>query len=78
MVNDSDFGLNASTYTSSITSAMAFARRVQAGSVLVNLPPSFRADHMPYGGVKDSGQGVEGVKSAVAELDHQKLVVLDS
>ena len=76
MVNDSDFGLNTSIYTSSITSAMTFARQVQAGSVLVNLPPSFRTDHMPCGGVKDSGQGLEGVKYAVAELTHQKLVVL--
>jgi acyl-CoA reductase-like NAD-dependent aldehyde dehydrogenase len=76
MVNDSDFGLNTSIYTSNIASAMKFARQVQTGSVLVNLPPSFRTDHMPYGGVKNSGQGVEGVKYAVTELTRQKLVVL--
>jgi acyl-CoA reductase-like NAD-dependent aldehyde dehydrogenase len=46
--------------------------------VLVNVPPSFRADFMPYGGVKDSGQGREGVKYAIAELVEQKLVILRS
>jgi len=55
---------------------MQYASRAEAGSVLVNMPPSFRADHMPYGGVKGSGQGTEGVKYAVEELLHHKLVVL--
>ena len=44
--------------------------------VSVHITPSFRADHMPYGGVKDSGQGREGVKYAIAELLDQRLVVL--
>ena len=56
--------------------ALDFTARVQAGSVLVNMPPSYRADQMPYGGVKGSGQGREGVKYAVEELVQQKLVVL--
>ncbi len=55
---------------------MQYASRAEAGSVLVNMPPSFRADHMPYGGVKGSGQGTAGVKYAVEELLHHKLVVL--
>ena len=76
MVNDCDFGLNTSIYTQRVADSMAFARGVQTGQVLVNLPPTFRTDNMPYGGVKSSGQGVEGVKYAVAELTHQKLVVL--
>lgn len=75
-VNDSAYGLNTAIYTSQLATAMDYARRAEAGSVLVNTPPSFRADHMPYGGVKDSGHGVEGVKYAVAELVRQKLVVL--
>jgi acyl-CoA reductase-like NAD-dependent aldehyde dehydrogenase len=75
-VNDSDYGLNTAIYTSQLATAMDYARRAEAGSVLVNTPPSFRADHMPYGGVKDSGHGVEGVKYAVAELVRQKLIVL--
>jgi len=74
-VNTSDFGLNAAIHTSDLATAMAFGRRAQVGSVLVNMPPSFRADHMPYGGVKQSGEGREGVKYAVAELVQLKLIV---
>jgi acyl-CoA reductase-like NAD-dependent aldehyde dehydrogenase len=74
-INSSDFGLNAAVHTRSLAVAMEFGRRAQAGSVLVNMPPSFRADHMPYGGVKHSGQGREGVKYAVEELVHLKLIV---
>jgi acyl-CoA reductase-like NAD-dependent aldehyde dehydrogenase len=75
-VNGSDYGLNTSIYTGNLAEAMDYAKRAEAGSVLVNMPPSFRADHMPYGGVKGSGQGTEGVKFAVHELLHHKLVVL--
>nr|WP_246402046.1 aldehyde dehydrogenase family protein [Jiangella mangrovi] len=75
-VNGSDDGLNTSIYTGDLASALTYARSAEAGSVLVNMPPSFRADHMPYGGVKDSGQGTEGVRYAIEELLHHKLVVL--
>lgn len=75
-VNNSDFGLNAAIYTRDLATAMAFGRKAQAGSVLINMPPSFRADHMPYGGVKDSGEGREGVKYAIEEMVRQKLLVL--
>lgn len=75
-VNDSKYGLNTSIYTASLTTSLRYAREAECGSVLVNVPPSFRADHMPYGGVKQSGQGREGVKYAVAELTEQKLVIL--
>lgn len=78
LVNDSIYGLNTSIYTASIGAALDYARRAEAGTVLVNVPPSFRADQMPYGGVKDSGQGREGVKYAVAELTEQKLVILSA
>jgi len=77
-VNASRYALNTAIFTSGLSTAMRYAREAQAGSVLVNMPPSFRADHMPYGGVKDSGQGREGVKYAVAELVRQRLVVLKS
>ncbi|QAY73422.1 aldehyde dehydrogenase family protein [Agromyces protaetiae] len=75
-VNDSEYALNTAIHTSDLGEAMAFAERAEAGSVLVNMPPSFRADHMPYGGVKGSGQGTEGVRYAIHELLHEKLVVL--
>ena len=75
-VNSARYGLNTAIFTSDLASALQFAREAEAGSVLVNITPSFRADHMPYGGVKDSGQGREGVKYAIAELLDQRLVVL--
>jgi acyl-CoA reductase-like NAD-dependent aldehyde dehydrogenase len=75
-VNSARYGLNTAIFTTDLASALQFAREAEAGSVLVNITPSFRADHMPYGGVKDSGQGREGVKYAIAELLDQRLVVL--
>lgn len=75
-VNASEYALNTAVYTRDLAAAMLFSRRAEAGSVFVNMPPSFRADHMPYGGVKGSGQGTEGVRYAVHELLLHKLVVL--
>jgi acyl-CoA reductase-like NAD-dependent aldehyde dehydrogenase len=75
-VNASHYALNTAIYTSDLAEALAFAKSAEAGSVLVNMPPSYRADHMPYGGVKGSGQGTEGVRYAIDELVHHKLVVL--
>jgi acyl-CoA reductase-like NAD-dependent aldehyde dehydrogenase len=75
-VNSARYGLNTALFTRDLASALTFAREAEAGSVLVNITPAFRADHMPYGGVKDSGQGREGVKYAIAELLDQRLVVL--
>jgi len=76
LANTSRYGLNTAIFTRDLTTALRYAREGQAGSVLVNIPPSFRAEHMPYGGVKESGQGREGVRYAVAEFTHQKLVAL--
>lgn len=75
-LNSSRYGLNTGIFTSNVESAMKFARRAEAGTVMINISPSFRSDSMPYGGVKDSGQGREGVKYAIAELVEQKLIVL--
>lgn len=75
-INDSRFGLNAAVFTRDLGTAMRCTREIQAGSVLVNLPPAFRTDNMPYGGVKDSGQGREGVSYAVAELLEERLVLI--
>jgi acyl-CoA reductase-like NAD-dependent aldehyde dehydrogenase len=75
-VNSARYGLNTAIFTRDLASALTFAREAEAGSILVNITPAFRADHMPYGGVKDSGQGREGVKYAIAELLDQRLVVL--
>ncbi|MGM7698614.1 aldehyde dehydrogenase family protein [Microbacterium sp. A84] len=75
-VNSVDYGLNASIYTDSMRAGLAFAKQVESGAALINIPPHFRSDQMPYGGVKNSGQGREGVRYAVAEMLQQKLVLL--
>ena len=75
-VNSARYGLNTALFTADLASALRYAETAEAGSVLINITPAFRADHMPYGGVKDSGQGREGVKYAIAELLDQKLIVL--
>jgi acyl-CoA reductase-like NAD-dependent aldehyde dehydrogenase len=75
-INASSFGLNAAVYTRDLGIALDFAQRVHAGTVLVNRGPSYRADHAPYGGVKKSGEGREGVHYAVQALLEPKLVIL--
>lgn len=74
LVNDSRFGLQAGIYTSNIRTAFAAAEALEVGGVMINDIPTFRVDHMPYGGVKESGTGREGVKYAVEELTELKLV----
>lgn len=75
-VNSSRFGLNSAIWTERLDEARLYASRVEAGTVLVNMPPAYRSDHMPYGGVKESGHGREGVRYTVESLTHQKLVIL--
>lgn len=74
-VNASRFGLQAGIYTRDLDTAFEFTRRAEVGGVMVNEVPTFRADLMPYGGVKDSGVGREGVKYAIDEVTELKVVV---
>jgi acyl-CoA reductase-like NAD-dependent aldehyde dehydrogenase len=74
MVNASDYGLQAGIYTRDIQKAFRAARRVQVGGFLINEVPTYRLDHMPYGGVKLSGMGREGPKYAIEEMTELKLV----
>ncbi|MFJ8258020.1 aldehyde dehydrogenase family protein [Peribacillus asahii] len=74
-VNDSQFGLQAGLYTQNINHALLATDRLEVGAVIINDIPTFRVDHMPYGGVKNSGTGREGVKFAVEEMTELKLVV---
>ena len=71
-VNDSTFGLQAGIYTQSMAKAIDAIRRFEVGGVIVNDIPTFRVDHMPYGGVKNSGIGREGVKYSVEEMTELK------
>ncbi|MEW9672849.1 aldehyde dehydrogenase family protein [Ammoniphilus sp. 3BR4] len=74
-VNDSRFGLQAGIYTENVHTALDAAEKLHVGGVLINDIPTFRVDHMPYGGVKESGTGREGLKYAVEEMTEMKLVI---
>jgi glyceraldehyde-3-phosphate dehydrogenase (NADP+) len=63
LANDTPYGLAAGIFTESITWAMQFARQVESGNLHINWGPQWRADLMPYGGLKDSGFGKEAEKS---------------
>ena len=75
--NGTRYGLQAGIFTRDLRAAMRAAARLEFGGVTVNEAPTFRADQMPYGGVKDSGNTREGPAYAVRELTEERLVVLD-
>ena len=77
LANGTRYGLQAGIFTSSIKTALAAAQRLEFGGVTVNEAPTFRADQMPYGGVKDSGNTREGPAYAVRELTEDRLVVIE-
>jgi acyl-CoA reductase-like NAD-dependent aldehyde dehydrogenase len=76
IVNDSVFGLQAGIFTSDINHAFQAFNRLEVGAVVVNDVPSIRVDSMPYGGVKDSGLGREGVRFAMEDMSEVRLMVL--
>jgi len=73
-INASKYGLQAGIYTNNMEHAFIAAEKLQVGGVMINDIPTFRVDHMPYGGVKDSGMGREGIKYATEEMTELKLV----
>jgi aldehyde dehydrogenase (NAD+) len=75
-VNDSRFGLQAGVFTRSLDVAFRANRELEVGGVIIGDVPSYRADQMPYGGVKDSGVGREGVASAMDDYTFEKVMVL--
>ena len=74
--NATPFGLQAAVFTESLDVAMRVSRGVRSGAVLVNKTTNYRMDHLPYGGVKESGFGREGPASAIEEMTELKLVVI--
>jgi acyl-CoA reductase-like NAD-dependent aldehyde dehydrogenase len=74
--NDSDMGLQAGVFTNDLNKAMYAARRLEVGGVMINEVPTFRVDHMPYGGIKGSGIGREGLKYAIREMTELKMVAI--
>jgi acyl-CoA reductase-like NAD-dependent aldehyde dehydrogenase len=76
MANDARYGLQAGIFTRDVGRALEAGRRLEFGGVLVNEVPTFRADQMPYGGVKDSGNTREGPAYAIRELTEERFVSL--
>jgi acyl-CoA reductase-like NAD-dependent aldehyde dehydrogenase len=69
--------LQAGVFTSDIRHAAAAAERLEYGGVIINDVPTFRVDNMPYGGVKNSGFGREGVRYAMEEMCERRTIVSD-
>jgi glyceraldehyde-3-phosphate dehydrogenase (NADP+) len=74
--NDSRFGLQAGVFTNDLGHAWQSFESLEVGGVILNDIPSYRIDHMPFGGVKDSGQGREGLRWAIEEMTELRLLVL--
>ena len=77
LANGTRYGLQAGIFTADIRVAMRAAQELEFGGVIVNEAPTFRADQMPYGGVKDSGNTREGPAYAVRELSEERVVVIE-
>jgi acyl-CoA reductase-like NAD-dependent aldehyde dehydrogenase len=75
-VNDSMFGLQTGVFTSDLGTAWRSFNELEVGGVIVNDVPTFRADHMPYGGVKDSGLGREGLRWSIEDMTELRIMVL--
>jgi glyceraldehyde-3-phosphate dehydrogenase (NADP+) len=75
-VNDSRYGLQCGLFTRDLPHAWRAFEQITVGALILNDAPSYRIDHMPYGGVKDSGFGREGVKYAIQDMTEPRLLVL--
>lgn len=76
-INNSEFGLQAGLFTNRMNDIMHAFKRIETGGVIINDVPTYRADHMPYGGVKSSGLGREGVRYALEDMTEPKLLALN-
>jgi len=74
-MNDSRYGLQAGVFTNDILEMNEAFRKLEVGGIMINDIPGFRVDHMPYGGVKDSGFGREGVKYSIHDMLEPRLLV---
>jgi glyceraldehyde-3-phosphate dehydrogenase (NADP+) len=75
-VNDSFFGLQTGVFTNDLGAAWTAFGELEVGGVIVNDVPTYRIDHMPYGGVKDSGLGREGLRYAIEDMTELRIMVL--
>ena len=76
IANDNEYGLGAGIFTSDVAATVRAMRQIDAGNIHINWTPLWRADLMPYGGLKGSGIGKEGVRSAVTEMTEEKTIVI--
>jgi acyl-CoA reductase-like NAD-dependent aldehyde dehydrogenase len=74
--NNTPYGLQAGIFTRDLQAALYAAQRLDFGGVHINEVSSYRADHMPYGGVKASGMGREGPRYAIEEMSETKIIVI--
>jgi glyceraldehyde-3-phosphate dehydrogenase (NADP+) len=77
-VNDSAFGLQAGVFTNDLAHAWRAFNELEVGGVVMNDISSYRVDHMPYGGVKDSGLGREGLRWSIEDMTELRIMVLAS
>jgi acyl-CoA reductase-like NAD-dependent aldehyde dehydrogenase len=76
LVNASAFGLQCGIFTRDIQLAIRAHERLEVGAVLINQVPTFRVENMPYGGIKDSGFGREGVRYAMEEMTEPRALII--
>ncbi|WP_432797444.1 aldehyde dehydrogenase family protein [Poriferisphaera sp. WC338] len=76
--DDSDYGLQAAIFTKDIDRALLATQKLNFGGVIINEGPNFRADHMPYGGTRNSGLGREGLRFAIEEMTNIQAVIIRS
>jgi glyceraldehyde-3-phosphate dehydrogenase (NADP+) len=74
-VNASQYGLQAAVFTNDLKKVRSAFHLLEVGGVIVNDAPSFRSDNMPYGGVKNSGLGREGVRFAMNDFTEERVLV---
>ena len=77
LANDTRYGLQAGVFTSDVTKALKAARTLDFGGVLINEVPTWRADHQPYGGLRDSGNTREGPAWSVREMTEERLIIFN-
>ena len=77
LVNDSHFGLQAGIFSNNLSKALQAFEELEVGGVMINQVPTFRVENMPYGGVKDSGTGREGVRYAMEEMTELRSLVIN-
>jgi glyceraldehyde-3-phosphate dehydrogenase (NADP+) len=76
-VNDSIYGLQAGVFTNRLEHALTAFERIEAGGIIINDIPTYRIDHMPYGGVKASGLSREGIRYSIEDMTEMRLMVIN-